>query len=383
LQVSQDTIWTKAGSPYLLYSNSSAYPTVSAGIKLIVEPGVILKPQNKNYYALYVHGTLKAEGSTSEKILFTSKENSPQTGDWGTGIYFASDSVNSTLSYVDFEYGGYQQSAIIISGTSVNFDNCSFSNTQTRALDLINSNSIIQNSQFASSTSVAIYITGSSATPTIKASTFQNSGNVGTAIKIDNEAEPNVQLNAISGFIFAVWLQSAYPVFSGNSLSDNSYNGVFVDDHTIIAQNTTWQSSAVYLLESNSGQYPTVATSTTLTIEAGAVIKPLNKSNTALKIEGTLIADGNSSSTLINFTSFKDDSLGGDSNNDGDITTPSLDPGDWEDILFANGSQTTLRYVRFQYGGYQHGLYGDWRDKTKMLNIQNGASVTQENIVVE
>ncbi|HCX27861.1 MAG TPA: hypothetical protein DHI91_01845, partial [Candidatus Portnoybacteria bacterium] len=326
--------------------------------------------------------------NANEPISFTSKETSPQAGDWGTGVYFASDSVNSSLSYVDFAYGGYQpawpllaQPAVIVSGAKVNFVHCLFSNSQTRALDLINSDSVVQNSQFASSTSAAIYISGAS-TPSIAGNTLQNSGHVGTAIKIDSSARPGVQTNTITGFYYAVWLQSAYPSFSSNTLSDNSYNGVYVDDQTVINQSTTWQNSIVYLLESNFSQYPTVATSATLTIEAGAIIKPLNKYYTALKIEGNLLANGNSSSTLINFTSFKDDSLGGDSNNDGSLTNATSTAGDWKDIWLAAGSQSTLKFVRFQFGGFQSGTYGEWREAAKSLKEDGGAVVWKDNVTI-
>jgi len=383
--ISSDFIWAEVGSPYLLFS-----ATVNAGVTLIIEPGTIIKPQNKNLDSLTVDGTLKINGTRAQPVLFTSKEVSPQAGDWGTAINFAADSLNSEVSTAIFEYGGYQAAwpsttlkpSVVVNSSAVDFDNCIFRDTQSRSLDLISSGSAVTNSQFSSSTSVAIYVSGSSA-PNISGNTFQNSGNVGAAIKIDNQASPAVRNNSISGFTYVIWLQSAYPDISGNTLANNTYNGIYVEDHTVISQNATWQNGNVYLLLSNSGQYPLVATSTTLTLEPGVIIKPLNKHYTALKIEGSLMANGNSSSTLINFTSLKDDSLGGDSNNDGSLTSAISTVGDWKNIWFADGSQSTLKFVAFQFGGFDRGIYGEWRVKEESLKIDATAQVVTEEIRVE
>lgn len=383
--VSSDFIWAETGSPYLLNS-----ATVNAGATLIIESGAIIKPQNKFLDSLTVHGALKINGTSANPILFTSKEASPQAGDWGTAINFASDSLNSKVFYATFEYGGYQAAwpgatlkpSVVVSSSIIDFDNCVFRNTQSRALDLIGSNSVVANSQFSSSTVVAIYISGSSM-PEVKDNVFQNSGNVGTAIKIDNQASPAIGNNSISGFAYAIWLQSSYPDISGNVLIENYYNGIYIDDHTIISQDANWQNGNVYLLMSNSNQYPAVATSTTLTLEPGVIIKPLNKYYSALKIEGSLLADGNSSSTLINFTSFKDDLLGGDSNNDGSLTSAASTVGDWKNVWFAEGSQSTLKFVKFQFGGFNSGINGEWRVKEESLKIDSGASVFIEESGIE
>jgi len=384
-KIIRDAIWPKEGSPFLLFSNSGAYPTVKAGVKLIIEPGVIIKPQNKYYYSLYVEGILWAQGTETEKILFTSKEEVPLPGDWGTAIYFDSQSAGSRLSYVTFEYGGFELPwpnpglpAVVVNGAAVDFDYCIFSNSQTYALELTSSGSAINHSQFNGTSSVAVYVSGAGS-PEINSNIFQSSGYQNIGLKIDNGAAPNVGSNTFTGFYQPIWLQSAYPAFSGNTVTDNSFNGVYVDDQTVISQDAVWNDNLTYLLESNAGQFPLVATSTTLTIEPGATIKPLNKFYTALKIEGKLLADGNSSSTLINFTSFKDDSVGGDANNDVASSTPDAILGDWQNIIFAPGSESVLRYVGFQYGGYEIG----GRDKDKTLEIEIGAMITRESVVVE
>jgi len=386
--ISKNTVWGKAGSPYVLYSSNEASPMVSAGATLTIEPGATIKPLSATLYSLYVKGAVKAVGTSGNPILFTSNSVAPQAGDWGTGLYFAPDSLNSELSFVTFEYGGYRSPfnnnfpAVAVNGAKVDINNCIFRNIQGRGLELTGSDLTLSDSQFLDN-DTALYLTGSSA-PIVKNNTFRNSANTGTAIRIENQNRPAIESNDISGFQFAVWLESAYPVFSGNNLVNNSFNGVNVSERTVLSKNTTWQREIVYILRSDIGtQYPTVTASSTLTIEPGAVIKAACPFYPSLKIDGTLVADGQSSSTLITFTSFMDDSSGGDTNNDGLASEPNLAMGEWRNIIFAGGSQATLKFIKFKYGGYSRDTTSYLYYNGPILDIKDGATVTQENVTVE
>jgi RHS repeat-associated protein len=85
----------------------------------------------------------------------------------------------------------------------------------------------------------------------------------------------------------------------------------------------------------------------TLTIQAGAVVKFDNDKSIIVQNGGQLIADGSLALPVI-FTSIKDDSVGGDSNGDGDATVPA--PGDWHWILMDSGS-AQFNYSQLRYGG--------------------------------
>lgn len=61
--ISSDTTWTKAGSPYSL----DGPIVVSVGVTLTIEAGVTV---NFNSYYLTVNGTLRAVGSSADKIRF-------------------------------------------------------------------------------------------------------------------------------------------------------------------------------------------------------------------------------------------------------------------------------------------------------------------------
>jgi hypothetical protein len=113
---------------------------------------------------------------------------------------------------------------------------------------------------------------------------------------------------------------------SGNLLQDESWMGTFT--HHITDQ--------VFISDG-----------VTLTINPGAVIKFDASKKITVQQGGRLVAEGTVASP-ITFTSIKDDSVGGDTNGDGNSTLPA--PGDWQSIV-VDGAQATLNHVDVRYGG--------------------------------
>ncbi len=139
------------------------------------------------------------------------------------------------------------------------------------------------------------------------------------------------------------------PTVSSATFTNNSINGVSVDGNTISASTVWNNTSVVYYLP----QGLTVASGATLTIDAGQVVK-FGLGYQSLTVDGTLAADGTATQPVV-FTSFRDDSAGGDTNNDGSATSPM--PGNWNELQFTNTSAAdVLANVVVNYG---HDSYGE------------------------
>jgi hypothetical protein len=93
--ITQDTIWTKSGSPYVL----SGFVQVADEVTLSVEPGVIVEPMAGS--GLTIAGTLRAIGSSSDPIVVSGV-------DWSGIDFFDQDpyvvNTASALRYVRIEH---------------------------------------------------------------------------------------------------------------------------------------------------------------------------------------------------------------------------------------------------------------------------------------
>lgn len=117
-----------------------------------------------------------------------------------------------------------------------------------------------------------------------------------------------------------------------------------------LASNTTWTPSNIYVIP---GSF-TVPAGVTLNIAAGTVIK-FGASTSTLDVYGTLVtlpppvtsvADG---IPKIYFTSIHDDTVGGDTNGNGNATFGS--PGQYQGIIFYPNSVGTITHAVIRYGG--------------------------------
>ncbi|HPM31981.1 MAG TPA: hypothetical protein PLJ60_16725 [Chryseolinea sp.] len=116
-----------------------------------------------------------------------------------------------------------------------------------------------------------------------------------------------------------------------------------------ISSPTTWLTGKVYVVSGD------VTVTSTLTIEAGAVIK-INGSRISVNGSGKILANGTSTNRIV-FTSIFDDTYCGDTNGDGAATTPSK--GDWTSIYLNGGTANTFKYCDFLYAGKSDGGYNN------------------------
>ncbi len=114
---------------------------------------------------------------------------------------------------------------------------------------------------------------------------------------------------------------------------------------------TTWTlAESPYVITSDLS----IPAGVTLTIEPGVVVKFGNQF-TALEVSGTLSAVGTIESPII-FTSYKDDSVGGDTNGDGSASFPDSGSninalGEWRGLFLSPGNVTQLTHAEVRYGG--------------------------------
>jgi len=115
----------------------------------------------------------------------------------------------------------------------------------------------------------------------------------------------------------------------------------------VIVTPTTWVSSTLYLVVDNL----IVAPNITLTIEAGTIVKFVATGDIHLNVQGALDLRGQVGQEVV-FTSFRDDTYGGDTNGDGTCPQCVFEPkrGDWYGILMQTewGFQNVIvRYARY------------------------------------
>jgi len=119
-----------------------------------------------------------------------------------------------------------------------------------------------------------------------------------------------------------------------------------------ITADTVWvASSSPYIVTENIEIKPEV----TLTIEPGVVVKV--DVSRSIVVHGILRAVGTEYEP-ISFTSTKDDSVGGDSDNNGTATKPVA--GDWQGIRFTPASSGYFEYVAIRYAGYANRSVGGY-----------------------
>ena len=123
------------------------------------------------------------------------------------------------------------------------------------------------------------------------------------------------------------------PNITGASvINKNQINGVVLDSGSL-SGNESWNNPDIVYWMSGS---VTVPQGDTLTVAPGQIVKAAYGGNNLI-VNGTLNAQGTAANPIV-FTSFRDDTNGGDTNNDG-VSTGSN--GDWGSIQLAAPARTT------------------------------------------
>ena len=345
--ISGSSTWNLGGSPYIVEGNVS----VRDGGNLTIEGGVVVKFQGSKCLSIAYNGHLNIEATSGNSVYFTSfrddtlggdsngdgNSTSPATGDWGYIYIDNNDGVDFHDCIV--RYGGYasgNRGAIRINECSPTVQNC-----------------VIEYCVYG-------------------IETFGDS-HVSTYF---NPARPAIRNNQISYCKYSPLLQIeyAFPVYSGNVFTNNGYQTVSV--HGVIQSSTAltelWndfhETGLPYLVDS----YVTLDSNVTLQIPGGTIIKFSGSDYFRINSTGGLDLRSTSGSPVY-FTSFRDDTLGGDSNGDGNSTSPAT--GDWGYIYIDNNDGVDFHDCIVRYGGYASGNRGAIRI--------NECSPTVQNCVIE
>ncbi len=301
-----DTVWNNPDIVYRIIG----HVTVPVDTTLTLAAGQIIKLGGLDSN-ITVDGTLLAEGTPSAPVIVTSTRddsaggdsdnNGPSGGstpDWGQ-ITFTGTSTGSVLDHFEARYGGGDVEnafQIFVNGGELTLTN-SVIRHGTRGIRILHSDPIITN----------------------------------TAI-----------LN--HAYLAAAMDLHSSPEFRGITTAGNQWNALWVAGGEL-PRDARWDNPDIVYMPSGN---ITVPLDTTLTIGAGQVIK-MGIGGSRMIVDGTLFAEGTEEAPVI-VTSTRDDSAGGDTDNNGPSGGSSRD---WEQIEFTSRSTgSVLNHIELRYGGY-------------------------------
>jgi parallel beta-helix repeat protein len=230
--ITQDTIWTRVDSPFVVSKNITVYPNAT----LTIESGVEVK--FGGYFSLIVSGLLYANG-TEKTITFTSNKEQPEVGDWksitfngigksvliGCFVAYAEDGILVENGNVELESCtiNHCQNGIVVADGKFTIESSTVSFCSHLGINITNSESTVQNSLIAENQGDGICITGNGQVIIQKNTILANENGVlltGTQVLGANISQNIISANKQSGI--SIDASNSDVTIVGNIVSSNN-----------------------------------------------------------------------------------------------------------------------------------------------------------------
>ncbi|MFT4217285.1 MAG: IPT/TIG domain-containing protein [Micropruina sp.] len=370
--ITEDTTWQPSDCGTVYYV--AGWLAIKKKATLTVAAGTVVK-FNDNASAT-VDGSLIVNGTTAKPVTFTSihddtiggdtnnngNATTPKPGNW-SGIYVGEIRTEVNGVPVD-EMAGYTGAVLRVNALVQSYSGGIQSRPGNqnpdypRATVRVTNSHLSHNSGGYAGGSIAVFDHSAPGVPgeiTITGNTLESSGGifVDSPGAADGSWPVVVRDNKVTGdeddspaiFVRGERLQPsqyAANIATGNRVNAIGIGGTLVEDWTIP---TTGLPFIVEDLK--------VAKGVTLTAPAGSVLKFRQYAthirewtDAYVEVEGSLVANGPASNPAI-FTSLRDDTIGGDTNGDGNATTPAV--GDWKGVSVLAGGTINAPSLVIRY----------------------------------